>query len=164
MERDILRLIDIIKNNSDYSFKYPCGQPLLRAGEVLPDDLRLFYEKCGGVIFNNNRFQFEIVKPKEMILINPVVVGELCEDDISSGWYIICKDIENNYISIDLGEKRLGRCYDSFWDRHGIVGECSIIARNFTELLCNLIFNQGEEFPYWLGENFDYIGDAYDED
>ena len=62
-----------------------------------------------------------------------------------------------------MGEKRIGRCYDSFWDRHGVVGECSVIARSFTELLWNFIYAQGDDIPYWLEENFNYIGDAYDD-
>ena len=33
------------------------------------------------------------------------------------------KDMENNYITIDLAKERLGRCYDSFWDRYGVAGE-----------------------------------------
>lgn len=163
MNYDIIRLLENIKNNSDCLINRSCGQPLLRTGEKLPDDLKLFYEKCGGVKFNNTRFQFEIVSPKEMVLANPIIVGELCEEDISSEWYIIGKDNENNYISIDLGEKRIGRCYDSFWDRHGVVGECSVIARSFTELLWNFIYTQGDDIPYWLEEDFNYIGDAYDD-
>ena len=76
---------------------------------------------------------------------------------------IIGKDNEDNYISIDLAEKRLGRCYDSFGDRHGVVGECAVVARSFTELLSNLFYNQGDDYPYWLGADFEYIGDAYDD-
>ena len=56
-----------------------------------------------------------------MILANPVIIGELCEEDISSKWYIICKDLEENYITFDSSVERNGRCYDSFWDRHGVV-------------------------------------------
>lgn len=47
--------------------------------------------------------------------------------------------------------KRLGRCYDSFFDRHGIVGESQIIANSFTDLLINFINNQGQ-YWYWLKE------------
>ena len=97
-----------------------------------------------------------------MVLANPVIVGELCEEDISSKWYIICKDSDSNYITIDLATERLGRCYDSFWDRHGVVGECAIIARNFTELVMELFNSQGESL-YWLGSDHQYLGDAYDE-
>ena len=163
MEKDIRELMEILKKSSVCTIKSPCGQPKLRDGEVLPDDLKLFYEQIGGLVFNDDSYHFEIVGPNEMVLTNPVVVGELCEDDISSDWYIICKDIEDNYISIDMNEKRLGRCYDSFWDRHGVVGECSIVARSFTELLWNLMNNRKNEYPYWLEDGFDYIGDAYDE-
>ena len=52
--------------------------------------------------------------------------------------------------------------YDSFWDRHGVVGECAVVARSFTELLSNLFYNQGDDYPYWLEADFEYIGDAYD--
>lgn len=65
------------------------------------------------------------------------------------------------YITIDLAEKRLGRCYDSFWDRHGVVGESTIVAKSFTELLSQLFGNQGKSL-FWLNSDFVYIGDAYD--
>ena len=48
-------------------------------------------------------------------------------------------DSEDNYITIDLYKEKNGRCYDSFWDRHGVVGECSVIAISFTELIERLL-------------------------
>ena len=75
--------------------------------------------------------------------------------------YIICKDVDNNYITIDLSKERLGKCYDSFWDRHGVAGECAVVAKNFTELLWQLYINQGKSL-FWLNSDFVYIGDAYD--
>jgi len=95
-------------------------------------------------------------------LANPVIVGELCEEDISSKWYIICKDVEDNYITFDSSLERNGKCYDSFWDRHGVVGECSIVAITFTDLLLNL-YNSGGKELFWLSDSFHYLGDAYDE-
>lgn len=160
---NILKILDNIRNTPDCIVHSPCGLPKVDKEVDLPDDLRVFYESCGGVsLFPNKKYGFTIVNPKEMVLANPVIVGELCEEDISSKWYIICKDSENNYITIDLATERLGRCYDSFWDRHGIVGECTIIARNFTELVMDLFNNHGESL-YWLDSNFLYLGDAYDE-
>ena len=50
---------------------------------------------------------------------------------------------------------------DSFWDRHGVVGEQPIIANSFTELLEQLYQSKGDYF-YWLQEDFENIGDAYD--
>ncbi len=122
-----------------------------------------FYEVCGGIdLFKNKQYGFEIVKPKEFVLANPLIIGELCEEDISSKWYIICKDSEDNYITIDLCKEKNGKCYDSFWDRHGVVGECSVIAISFTELIERLFRSKGKSL-YWLDDNFEYIGDAYDE-
>lgn len=159
---DIIEILDKIKNTPDCIVYSPCGLPTLNKGFELPDDLRVFYENCGGVsFFTEKEYGFTIVGPEEMVLANPVIVGEICEEDISSEWYIICRDTENNYITIDLGKKRLGRCYDSFWDRHGVVGECAIVAKNFTELLLQLYTNQGKSL-FWLDNSFVYIGDAYD--
>ena len=160
---DILKLLDKIKNAEDCIVYSPCGLPVLNEDVKIPDDLKLFYENCGGISFFPNReYGFTIVSPKEVVLANPVIVGELCEDDISSKWYIVCKDIDNNYITIDMAKERLGRCYDSFWDRHGVVGECCIVAENFTELLFQLYTNEGKSL-FWLDDDFVYIGDAYDE-
>lgn len=160
---DILEILNSIRNTSDCIVHSPCGLPLVDEGIDLPDDLKLFYKNCGGVSFyKNKKYGFTIVSPEEMVLANPVIVGELCEEDISSKWYIICKDSDSNYITIDLATERLGRCYDSFWDRHGVVGECAIIARNFTELVMELFNSQGESL-YWLGSDHQYLGDAYDE-
>lgn len=162
MEMDILKTLEKIKKTSNCIVHSPCGMPILGEKVVLPDDLRLFYENCGGIsFFTDKKYGFTIVSPKEMVLANPIIVGELCEEDISSKWYIVCKDMEGNYITMDLAIERLGRCYDSFWDRHGVVGECAVVANNFTELLINLYNNKGKSL-YWLDKSFKYLGDAYD--
>ena len=123
----------------------PQGLPEIPDGFTLPEDVAQFYTLCGGIsLYTDSVYSFTIVPPSEFQLANPVIVGELCEDDISSKWFIVCKDEENNYITIDLSEERNGRCYDSFWDRHGVVGECSIVAHSFTELLDSLISNKGK--------------------
>lgn len=159
----ILELIDEIKNSKDCFVYPPCGIPVIGENFKLPSDLKKFYEVCGGIyLFKNKKYGFEIVKPKEFVLANPLIIGELCEEDISSKWYIICKDSEDNYITIDLCKEKNGRSYDSFWDRHGVVGECSVIAISFTELVERLFRNKGKSL-YWLDDNFEYIGDAYDE-
>ncbi|WP_310601876.1 SMI1/KNR4 family protein [Anaerosporobacter sp.] len=160
---DIVKMIDEIRSMPDCIVHSPCGQPLLDEEVNLPMDLKMFYENCGGIsLFLSKEYGFTIVSPKEMVLANPIIVDDLCEEDISSKWYIVCNDSENNYITIDLAEERAGRCYDSFWDRHGVVGECAIIAKSFTELVIYLLKNEGKSL-YWLDSNFQFIGDAYDE-
>lgn len=159
---EILKLIEKIKKNQECIVQSPCGLPTISDRVKLPNDLQLFYENCGGIsFFPNKPHGFMIVKPEEMLLANPIIVGELCEEDISSQWYIIAKDVENNYITIDLAKERLGMCYDSYWDRHGVVGECSVVAKDFTELISQLLKNEGKSI-YWLDDDFVYIGDAYD--
>ncbi len=159
---EIIKIIDRIRKEPDCIVFSPCGQPLLNKDIVLPQDLQLFYEICGGVsLFMNKPYGFTIVNPKEVVQANTIIVGDPCEEDISSWWYIICKDIQNNYITLDLSKERLGMCYDSFWDRHGVAGECAIVAKSFTELLIHLLDNKGKSI-FWLDENFEYIGDAYD--
>lgn len=159
---DIKEVIDKIKNTSNCMVCSPCGLPSLEEDVELPDDIKIFYKNCGGVsLFPNEEYGFTIVGPDEMVQANPVIVGEPCKEDISSKWYIVCKDVENNYITIDLARERLGRCYDSFWDRHGVVGECAIIAENFTQLILQLLKSQGKSL-FWLDSDFVYIGDAYD--
>ncbi|MCM3629805.1 SMI1/KNR4 family protein [Paenibacillus glycanilyticus] len=132
-------------------------------GNSLPADLKHFYELCGGIkLFDNKDYECHIVPPLEFVLSNPVIVGEQVEEDISSSWYIVAHDGNGDYISIDLHPNRLGKCYDSFWDTHAVVGDCPVIARTFTELLNRLVQNNGEHW-YWLREDFQSLGDAYDD-
>lgn len=67
----------------------PCGLLSLADGVELPNELKIFYENCGGVsLFANKEYGFIIVSPEKMVLANLVIVGELCEEDILSKWYI----------------------------------------------------------------------------
>ena len=65
------------------------GLPVIGEKHQLPKDIRGFYEQCGGaVLYENADYPIYIVSPHEFKLANPVIVGELCEEDISSEWYI----------------------------------------------------------------------------
>lgn len=157
-------LINKIKNNSDCVVYSPKGIPKCCENCVLPEDLKEFYELCGGIVLHSSKdYTVKIVEPDEFQLANPVIVGELCSYDISSQWYIIACSVNDDYLTIDLSEERLGKCYDSFWDRHGVVGECPIIANSFMDLLYRL-FNSNGEYWYWLTDSFVPLGDAYDGD
>ncbi|CAH2464111.1 MULTISPECIES: SMI1/KNR4 family protein [Bacillus] len=159
------RLIEIIKTLPNCRVHEPTKFPEFdKDKHMLPSDVKEFYSLCGGLIlFENEEYAIHIVKPEEFVLANPIIIGELCAEDISSNWYIIGNDRMDGYVTIDLSEERLGRCYDSFFDRHGIVGESKIIANSFTDLLKNLINNQGQ-YWYWLKTNFESLGDAYDKE
>ena len=159
----VKELIEKVKSLPDCKVYPSKGVPKLDNNKhKLPDDVVEFYENCGGItLFFSESYVANIIPPDEFKLANPVIVGELCEEDITSEWYIIVNDGNGDYLTIDLSNERLGRCYDSYWDRHGVVGECPVIARTFTELLENLISNKGMQW-YWLRDEFTPIGDAYD--
>ena len=42
------------------------------------------------------------------------------------------------------------------------MGDCPVIAKSFTELLSQLVKNKGKRW-YWLKEDFESLGDAYDD-
>lgn len=158
----IRELIEEIKNLPN-CIVYPSkGLPKVESKHYLPEDIKEFYELCGGItLFENQSYIANIVSPDEFILANPIIVGELCEEDITSEWYIIANDGNGDYMTIDLNPERMGRCYDSYWDRHGVVGECDVIAITFTDLLQRLVKNSGQRW-YWLRDDFASMGDAYD--
>ncbi len=158
-------IIELVKTMSNCEVNPPAGLPeLLNTKHHLPDDLKEFYTLCGGLaLFLDSDYPIYIASPQEFVPANPVIVGELCPDDRSAEWYIIADDRNGQYLTIDLSPKRLGQCYDSFWDRHGLPGDCPIIARSFSELLCSLVRSRGG-YWYWLRDDFPAIGDAYDAD
>jgi hypothetical protein len=127
----------------------------------LPDDLKYYLENYDAIqFFPGTSHSIRIVGLPSFQRANPIIVGEEAPDDISHLWYIIAEDGGTQYITIDLAAERQGRCYDSFWDRHGLPGEQAVIAQNFTELLENLYAAKGEGW-FWLDDNFINYGDAY---
>lgn len=82
--------------------------------------------------------------------------------DISHDWYMIDRDPDQQYLTIDLNPQRVGRCYDGFIGRHAVALECQIIATTFADLLTRLVNNKGD-YPYWLQDTFEPLGLAYDE-
>ncbi|RJX41646.1 SMI1/KNR4 family protein [Paenibacillus pinisoli] len=158
---DVLEIIEKVKGMPDCTVLPPKGLPQIEVNVRIPDDLQKFYESCGGLIlFQHADYQVNILSPQDFVLANPVIIGEMCEEDISSNWYIIASDSSGEYLTIDLKPLRIGKCYDSFFDRHGVVGETQIIAMSFTELLNKLIQSKGQ-YWYWLDKNFVSLGDAY---
>ena len=159
----IQQLIQKIQSLPDCDVYPPAGLPAVEPEHTLPDDVREFYEVCGGAaLFKDADYAVTIVPPHEFVLANPVIVGERYEEDITSNFYIVAREAEGEHLTIDLDAERLGRCYDSFSDRHGIVGETQIIALSFTDLLNNLINNRGN-YLYWIEDDHVYLGDAYDD-
>lgn len=155
-------LVHQISRDPECEVMSPAGYPRVESQHTLPTDLLSFYALAGGSnLFVSADYSTRIVAPSELVLANPVIVGEHIDDDISSSWYIVAKQGESGFITIDLDSNRLGRCYDSFWDRHGVAGSCAVIAVSFTDLLTQLVAARGREL-FWLGTDFPSLGDAYD--
>jgi len=132
----------------------------------LPDDLTEFYSLCGGVfLFEGSDYWFKISSPEQLIPSNPAILPEgfdedIPRDDISNKLYIIARNGPEQAISINLGDRHLGYCYDSFWELHA-TSESSIIAYSFKSLLNSLVKGNGS-YPYWLKSNFFKLGHLYD--
>ena len=160
MER-VQRILKAISESKDCLLLKKEHHVNVDVGYLLPDDLRYYLENYNSIIFwKNSEYSVKIVGIEDFKKANPVIIGEEVPDDISNNWFIIADD-NPQFITIDLFKERLGKCYDSFWDRYGVVGEQPIIANSFTELLEQLFKGKGGYY-YWLQDNFEYIGDAYD--
>ncbi|RKD30686.1 SMI1/KNR4 family protein [Lacrimispora algidixylanolytica] len=161
---DIKEIIFEFKKDNNFEVKDPCGYPTLNNGHVLPDDMKEFYSICGGIVcyIEYGGFPIEILSPINVKQANPILVGEECEEDISSSWYLIADAEDGNYISIDCDPSRLGRCYESFEYSHAVAGNCPIIDLSFTELLNNIFNYKGDYFFWKDNPSFSMHGDAYD--
>src|SRR5258706_12108214 len=100
--------------------------PALHEGHVLPDDLREFYEMCGGLsLYKRSPCSMIIVPPTEVVLANIVLFPGLRPeqltssfDDISWAWYLLAQNDIGEYLSVDLIPERLGRFSYSFLRSH----------------------------------------------
>lgn len=159
-------LLNKIQNSKGCILSPPKGVPKVKDPYVLPADMMEFYKLCGGIkFFEGSDYEIEIVSPEKVQLSNPVILPEewktdIASDDISNGWYIIAEAGPEQRVSIDLNRKRLGKCYDSFWDIHASPGECPVIAKSFTVLI-EKIFNANGGYWFWLSDDFESLGDAY---
>lgn len=158
---EMQRLLDRIVRTHDCSVAAPRGQPVLREGDRLPDDLSEFYRLVGGVsLFEHGTFPMRVVGPANLARANLEIVGAECPDDISDYWYIVARGGQEEAVTIDCGRERLGRCYDSFWDCHGVAGDCRVLSLSFTELLQRLFDNGGQHGRLIEVDGPNY-GDAY---
>jgi len=138
----------------------------------LPEDVIEFYTLCGGVcLYDNAPYFSRIVSPNEFASANRIILGdEIIDNEIEKGtydqqiskeWYIIADLYNSDYIVIDMNEERKGKCYQAFWETYPEEDNTPIISLSFTELLIKLINNKGE-YWFFLEDDFESYGDAYD--
>ena len=165
---NVTELINLIKQDENCEVR-PADKEFALPTNI-PDDLKEFYELTDGIwLFEKKSFGINIVGRKDFIptskRLYPAddIMWDELEGSVSNEWYLIAETEQlSQYISIDLTEERLGQCYDSFYEIHTLEGDSEIVAKNFTDLLKNLYANKGEHW-YWLQEDFEKLGDAYDE-
>ncbi|MBZ5793561.1 SMI1/KNR4 family protein [Burkholderia contaminans] len=160
--RSIKEVVEIIRSDSRCQVLPVSGSlpPLPKPDMMYPNDLVEFYDLCGGVILfraGKDNVSFKILPADEVLQTNMIIVGDPCEGDISFSWYAICKTDSGDYISIDASKERNGRCYDSNFEIHGVVGSCPIIALSFSELIDELYKSSGVDI-FWKTRDY---GDAY---
>jgi hypothetical protein len=157
-----MELVDQIRDRSDCRALPVAGPPALETGLRLPDDLAGFYAACGGAdLFTGKDFALRICAPGELVPSNPEIVGEQVPDDITRSWYVVARGGSGEYLSIDLHPDRLGLCYDSFHEVHGVAGSSPVVATSFTDLVRRLLAGGGAHW-YWLEPGWVSLGDAYD--
>lgn len=170
---NIKNLINEIEKLSDCKVYPPEGLPKINSNHKLPKDVEEFYTNCGGIsLFESKPYSLRIVSPVEVSLANAVLIDKEIIDseiekgtyysEISTDWYIIVDLYDSDYIAIDFNEDRLGRCYQAFWDTYPLIGDTPIVAKSFENLLKYLIENNGQ-YWYFLEDDFEQIGDAYDD-
>lgn len=148
------------------------GLPQVENDLTIPDDIKEFYNLCGGMaLFEGAAYAVRIVKPEEVVFANPIIIGEdiinaeiqkgTYEGEISRHCFIIADLYNSDYIVIDFNKERVGQCYKAFWDGYPEVGGTPIVAKSFTELLERFIDNGGD-YWYFLKDDFVSYGDAYD--
>ncbi len=155
-------LLVIIATDASCQVRPPKGEPRLEPEHALPQDVSRFYQLCGGIdLFPAREYSVFILPPGEVVLANPVLVGQRVEDDRSDSWYLVAHNGNGDHLTLDCGRERAGQCYDSFHETHGLVGQTPVIARSFMELLMRC-YNMHGGYPYWLRDDFVPLGDAYD--
>jgi hypothetical protein len=164
---NLTELIEIIKLDKNCEVK-PANKEIILPTNI-PNDLKEFYELTNGIkLFENEAYGITIVGREEFIptnkhLFSDDVNWEELEKEVCNKWYLVAKvDEMSQYISIDLTSERNGQCYDSYYETHSLQGDSEIIAKNFTELVTKLYQNKGQHW-YWLQDDFEKLGDAYDE-
>lgn len=130
---------------------------------MLTPDLEEFYRLCGGVeMFAGSPHPVRIVGPMDFVPADPVIHGRPVHRSPTAAWYVIVRRANDAFLTIDLGAEHPGRCYDSAWDRHGVAGNCPIVARTFTDLVQTFVARESGA-PWWDDPAWPRLGDAFDE-
>jgi hypothetical protein len=159
----IAELLELAARRSDCVVAPPRGVPAIRSGLMLPNDVVAFYQRCGGLAFPEG--PLAVVGPELFIPTDEALTDPLNPDALTAGCYLVVeedRDLDTGVrAGIDLHPERAGKCYELFWDAYG--DSMDVIALSFTELVERILAFEGETIAYWLADDFEPYGDAYDD-
>ncbi|OKI49333.1 SMI1/KNR4 family protein [Micromonospora sp. CB01531] len=163
-------LLDRIARTHGCSVLPPTGGAVAGRGHRVPDNLREFYQLCGGAwLFRDAPYQWRVCGPDDLVPASPRLLTEAIAReietevpaDLTNGCYVIADGggaATDPHIVIDLHPTRAGRCYLVGWDTYGLVGEMPVVATSVLELLRWLLSTDGAN-PTLAPTQ----GDAYDQ-
>jgi len=130
---------------------------------ILPDDLRAFYRKYSWVKLFNGEYGYSTYRFIPISEIHPTRIDVLGKDNDENGpkdWITICDIMEGNYICIDLSSRNVEQWnyIDCFHETFAQPGQCTIIAKTFTELLERAL--HGGNNLYYHKKSFVGYGDG----
>jgi hypothetical protein len=149
----------------------PAGPVAVPDAFALTDDLRRFYELCGGAaLFEGADFEWTVSGPHELVPASPRLLGPEAARDVAAeypddptNWCFVFAQSgpgsTASLVVVDLHPARAGRYYDAFWDSYGLGGEMPIIALTVAEVLHRLLDTRGERATHLEP----FHGDAYDD-
>jgi antitoxin YokJ len=170
-------LLATIRHRPDCTILPAAGQPRVRASDRVPDDMRGFYEICGGVtLFPHGAVPLTILPPARVGVANLIILGldertlfekyNLPSDEPSWSWYTLALDGNGDYFVIDLSQARTGRCYDAHHETYPARGETNVIALTFTDFLARMLWLIETSPPpnhFWVDRMAKLrLGDAYE--
>jgi hypothetical protein len=183
---NIEEIISTIENQSwcSVSAPVPFDLSLFPSGHRMPEDMIKFYNHIGSAILHTNHKPSPIIvmpiddfkiTTQEMLMNNIRseidsegrirfydMDGDIFED-LSNNWYTVIKYGNGKFVSVDFSENSNGYCCKTFWDCYGVKNANPIVAKNFTDLIYNILFLEDSNGDYfWENRKFRLIGDAYD--
>jgi antitoxin YokJ len=149
----------------------PRGQPALPDGLSLPDDLVAFYEICGGASLFEGGLGWRVSGPDELVPAAPRLLTEdLAEElrrtqpeQVASTCFVFADNggaSTDEHVVVDLHPARLGRYYETFWDRFGVAGDMPIVAVSVADALQWLLATDGGG-PEIALSRWPVLGDAF---
>lgn len=136
------------------------GLPKVSESHVIPDDVKAFYDLCGGaILFEGEDYSWRILPPEEFRL----AINDFDEIDTDKldGFYFFADDFNGDYLAINFGHKNNGLVVDGFHETFGNEGDTPVIALSFGEIINRLLENRGG-YPFWLNDKATIYRDWYE--